>query len=415
MKYLKHIKGAIPPSNLLNVDIAINKKNLIITGKNGSGKTSFLQHLHSNITKIFSNNQHRIFSLKTEMASLEGRLAQMKVQTEGYASMFSHFNFLKNELKYLECDLDLEINQDELTQLYDKYKEFKSTYKLFNASRTSTIAHVNSTTSILMEKSTARNNKNENLGSKLEQHLVNIRTHRAFAFEKDNKDQLSKLDSWLNKFNDNLKILFEDDSVELDFNDETLKYKIKQGEKIFDFQSLSSGYQAIFDIFADLIVRTEFYDISPEELEGIVLIDEIDAHLHISLQRKILPFFTSLFPEIQFIVSTHSPFVVTSSCTDTLIYDISTNELYEGDLSKYSFDSIISELFHSDGKSESLNKEISSIVDILENDSQNFIKLREVVKNLLNYESKLDTESRSIFFRAMNHLLDNEELGDLYV
>ena len=41
MKYLKHIKGAIPPSNLLNVDIAINKKNLIITGKMEVEKQAF--------------------------------------------------------------------------------------------------------------------------------------------------------------------------------------------------------------------------------------------------------------------------------------------------------------------------------------------------------------------------------------
>ena len=42
---------------------------------------------------------------------------------------------------------------------------------------------------------------------------------------------------------------------------------------------------------------------------GIVLIDEIDAHLHPSWQREIGPWLTKLFPKLQFIVTTHSPYV----------------------------------------------------------------------------------------------------------
>ncbi|MFY5845426.1 AAA family ATPase [Acinetobacter baumannii] len=415
MKYLTHIKGTFPHSGSNYVDIAINRKNLVITGKNGSGKTSFLQNLHSQVAIFFSGIPKTLKTIELEIENLEKRRAQNNIPSFELIHIDSQLNPLKTEKQRIISQLILDFDDIELNEFIKKVKNFKATYNFFIASRTSNISPVNSTTAISMEKSQARSNTRGNLGSKLEQHLVNIRTHRAFANEEKNYEQLNKLDNWLNKFNDHLKILFEDDSVELKFSVENLKYKIKQGEKIFDFQSLSSGYQAIFDIFADLIVRTEFYDISPEELEGIVIIDEIDAHLHISLQRKILPFFTSLFPEIQFIVSTHSPFVVTSTCTDTLIYDISANELYEGDLSKYSFDSIISELFHSDGKSESLKKEISNIVDILESDSKNFVKLREALKNLIHYESKLDPESRSIFYRAMNHLLDNEEIGDLYV
>ena len=44
-------------------------------------------------------------------------------------------------------------------------------------------------------------------------------------------------------------------------------------------------------------------------LPGVVIIDEIDAHLHPSWQRRIGPWFTRVFPKIQFIVTTHSPLV----------------------------------------------------------------------------------------------------------
>ncbi len=43
-------------------------------------------------------------------------------------------------------------------------------------------------------------------------------------------------------------------------------------------------------------------------IEGIVLIDEVDLHLHIKLQKDILPQLIKLFPKVQFIVSSHSPF-----------------------------------------------------------------------------------------------------------
>ncbi len=67
----------------------------------------------------------------------------------------------------------------------------------------------------------------------------------------------------------------------------------------FDFTTLSMGYAAVFDIIGDLIMRMESkrrYD-----LEGLVLIDEIETHLHVDLQKKIVPILTQLFPNIQFV------------------------------------------------------------------------------------------------------------------
>ncbi|HGF8500248.1 TPA: AAA family ATPase, partial [Acinetobacter baumannii] len=183
----------------------------------------------------------------------------------------------------------------------------------------------------------------------------------------------------------------------------------------FDFQTLSSGYLAIFDILADLLIRTEFFDITPEELEGIVLIDEIDAHLHISLQKKILPFFTRLFPQVQFIVSTHSPFVITSTDKYTTVYDISSGEFFENDLSLYSYESVIKGLFHIDTKSDQLKIEIQTIATILNSEPNNYEKLRETLRNITPYAKQLDVESKSFYFKALNHLLDNQELGDLDV
>lgn len=50
-------------------------------------------------------------------------------------------------------------------------------------------------------------------------------------------------------------------------------------------------------------------------LPGVVAIDEIDAHLHPSWQKEIGPWFTRCFPEIQFIVTTHSPIICQNATT----------------------------------------------------------------------------------------------------
>jgi ABC-type glutathione transport system ATPase component len=55
--------------------------------------------------------------------------------------------------------------------------------------------------------------------------------------------------------------------------------------------------------------------------DAIVLIDEVEAHLHVSLQEQILPLLTSFFPRTQFIVATHSPAVI-CSIDNALVVDL---------------------------------------------------------------------------------------------
>ena len=75
---------------------------------------------------------------------------------------------------------------------------------------------------------------------------------------------------------------------------------------------LSSGYQGIISWAGDLLVRLvqSFAELSnPLAGGGVVLIDEIDAHLHPKMQRDIVQFVRNRFPRLQFIISSHSPFV----------------------------------------------------------------------------------------------------------
>lgn len=76
---------------------------------------------------------------------------------------------------------------------------------------------------------------------------------------------------------------------------------------------LSDGEQRLFSLFVD-IARVLFLNTadSISESPAVVLIDEIDVHLHPKWQRQIIPFLEDLFPSCQFIATTHSPFVIQS-------------------------------------------------------------------------------------------------------
>ena len=82
------------------------------------------------------------------------------------------------------------------------------------------------------------------------------------------------------------------------------------------FEKLPAGYKRIFYMALDIAYRSYILNRTTDS-EGIVVIDEIDLHLHPALEQVILQCFQETFPNIQFIVSTHSPLVLTDIDTVT--------------------------------------------------------------------------------------------------
>ena len=90
-----------------------------------------------------------------------------------------------------------------------------------------------------------------------------------------------------------------------------ISIKMGDGQTIPTLQSLSEGQSQLFHLFATIIRYGERTDIAKSvdlsQITGLVIIDEIAAHLHPTLQHDVLPELISLFPKVQFIVSSHSP------------------------------------------------------------------------------------------------------------
>jgi predicted ATP-binding protein involved in virulence len=147
-------------------------------------------------------------------------------------------------------------------------------------------------------------------------------------------------------------------------------------------------------------MRTEYFKISPRDLTGTVFIDEIDAHLHVSLQRLILPFFTESFPQLQFIVTTHSPFVL-MSISETVIFDLGKNEQITDDLSYYTYSSVMEGLLDTKVISLTLEKNILEIARILESGTKDLSRLKELVYRIKGQENFLDSKSKAFFLMGL--------------
>jgi predicted ATP-binding protein involved in virulence len=88
---------------------------------------------------------------------------------------------------------------------------------------------------------------------------------------------------------------------------------VQKNDEVLDVTQLSAGEKALLTLVSDLARRLSIANpesVDPRYEEGIVLIDEVDLHLHPRWQRRLLPSLERTFPKCQFIVTTHSPQVI---------------------------------------------------------------------------------------------------------
>ncbi|MEN9610898.1 MAG: hypothetical protein RLZZ628_1712 [Bacteroidota bacterium] len=85
-------------------------------------------------------------------------------------------------------------------------------------------------------------------------------------------------------------------------------------------EDLAAGYRSILSIIGDMIVRLSAHPNNAlDDLQGIVLIDEFDAHLHPKYQYELPKLLSDVFPKVQFIVSTHSPIPILGAKPNTAV------------------------------------------------------------------------------------------------
>ncbi|MCL2135306.1 MAG: AAA family ATPase, partial [Candidatus Bathyarchaeota archaeon] len=169
----------------------------------------------------------------------------------------------------------------------------------------------------------------------------------------------------LKKIENILQGLFVNKTIKLNYdtknNDFRMYYTFGNSSEnvgMLQRHQLPDGYSAVLNIFWAIVKPWKDMTIPFKRIRGLVIIDELEAHLHVQMQKDILPYLMKLFPEVQFIVATHSPYIL-NSAENVVIYDMEkeeiikkSDELYE--LSGLSIDEITKTLLGCDKYSKAV-------------------------------------------------------------
>ncbi len=264
-------------------DLPENAPWIFLTGENGFGKTSVLQAL---AIGLYGNTEDPIVP-KNGKAVVEVIYRQ-----ENETRTYTHTNNIRyprffRPVETLACYGPSRLQLQSQQSQNEEAKNATATYSLFN----------------------------------LDGNLKNIE-YELFASFYDNPGKFSMLEKLLKKIVPSLH------KIELEKKERRILYYEKDEDDdavIYEpvsFDELASGIRGIIAMAGDIYLRlskkmerqrafTRGIDIwsyyQPEELGGIVVIDELDLHLHPKWQKKLPSLLSEVFPNVQFIAATHSP------------------------------------------------------------------------------------------------------------
>lgn len=312
------------------------KKHLIITGKNGSGKTILLNAIIEYLERIREDQRLKFLNYRKYLLNCQDELTNLNTNKEQEI-----FNAKQNVSLYQKLIEDafgkVELSFSHIYQLSEAFHENNFIIAFYEAERHTKM--VEPRHPMKADMSPVSNLKQK----KADQFLIflaNYKIQEALARNENQMEDAELIHRWFIDFTNLLREIFESKDLELEFNYKNYSFQIISNEKVFKFTELSAGYSAVLDIVTDLILKMQSQDSLPRayEKQGVVLIDEIETHLHLELQQIILPLLTRVFPNIQFIVTTHSPFVL-NSLPNAVAFDLESKEAIE-DLTGYSYEAL---------------------------------------------------------------------------
>lgn len=366
--YLKFIK-VDNIFHLQDFEIKIDQTSaphLFITGKNGSGKTVLLNAIAEYLNYMNLHSKHRGIKMLRDKVSLKFA-----------AGMFSSNIF------------DVYKDEDFIFAQYEAYRKPKM------------IEPTNPEKPEIYDKNVAINKE---LSSQFIRFIVDLKFQEALARNEGQIENADGIKKWFSEFEQLLGEIYNDSNLKIEFKYQDYSCRINTDGKLFRFTELSDGFAAIIDIISDLILKMQsqgslnrVYD-----KKGIVLIDEVETHLHLELQKNIMPILTKVFPNIQFIVTTHSPFVL-SSLPNAVAFDLEHKDIIE-DLNQYSYEALAEGYFGVKTESSYMEMRLNELKILLEKDSWTIAersKMQQLIDDFNNVAEVASPDIKGEYNRMM--------------
>lgn len=176
--------------------------------------------------------------------------------------------------------------------------------------------------------------------------------------------------------------------------------------KTLNVTQLSQGEKSLMALVGDIARRLAMMNPgleNPLHGDGIVLIDEIDMHLHPQWQRSIIQRLQTTFPNCQFVLTTHSPLVI-SDVKDILVYSINDGELVDlPSLYGQDANNVLLQHMDTDYRNEDVNEAVARALDAIQDNRL------DLAQNLIQ-QLKDEIGSNNIEVMRLNALLKKKTL-----
>jgi len=373
-------------------DISIPKfplesfRHIVLTGKNGSGKTSVLNGVAFQLGLIRSG-----IAPADEISKLKA-WASNKQDTR-YAQWVERIDDLRR--------VDLIVQGGNIQPLVEGKEAY--VFAHFRANREIKFNPItNISREIDFEKSINDFGQVDQFAKELNQYLVHKKITTAIQAQEGNFHESVRDDDFFTRIQELLRRILQDDKALLMFESREFQFYIKKsGGLQYSINHLSAGYSAFMSNVIELLIREDIlrknhhdWDIKPF---GIVVLDEPETHFHLSMQYEIMPILTNLFPKFQFIVATHSPAVL-SSIDNAVIYDLSTlSEIQDQPLGSSYSDLMLNHFGVTDEFGPIADEIMSKVLSAIHRESK--ADLREVLAKYEKYLTpslRIEIESRLI-------------------
>ncbi len=352
--------------HLRNIDIPIaNKKapHLIITGKNGSGKTVLLNAIADFLDNIKNDTTLEFTKVGEKYDQVRKMLSDSDVSNYEYKLMDikNSFNLYPKYIRQIYGKVKLDFLN--VAALIDDYQEGDFIIAFYEAARKVKMVEPNNPTKpVLANHAPIRKTSTDQFLN----FLSDLKIQEALARNENQIKDADEINKWFIDFTEILHQIFQDNDLHLKFNYRDYSFRILSQGKEFKFTELSDGYAAILDIVVDLILKMQSKNSLTRayKKKGIVLIDEVETHLHLEMQKMIMPILTKVFPNIQFIVTTHSPFVL-NSLENAVAYDLEHQEVIS-DLPQYSYEALAEGYFGVSSESSYMKMQLEKLANLLQ-------------------------------------------------